>query len=167
MWTYVNSILHYYVNTQPSTGLNFINSIPDKALRKRSHPKLYRSFELTDQAKAEPYQRAIRATEYTKYDTTSQISLLPGCVKRDDKEIQDNFNQRSRNTESYNRKVIRDYKSQVACLPGSGMKEEQRVNHFKPTNRKRYESHDIFLTTTGNEDAVNTKDKSYNCFNIS
>ena len=47
------------------------------------------------------------------------------------------------------------------------MKEEQRVNHFKPTNRKRYESHDIFLTTTGNEDAVNTKDKSYNCFNIS
>ena len=93
---------------------------------------------------------------YKLYDNTTQIIHLPGGVKRTNKLINDdNSINPYRNTESYQTKVIRDYNSNISCLPGSKINEAVEKPLIK--NRK-FLSSDIFNANN---------DNSYNSFKVS
>ena len=97
-----------------------------------------------------------REVVYKLYDNTTQIVHLPGGVKRTNKLINDdNSANPSKHTESYQKKIIRDYNSNICCLPGSTMNEVVQKPLIK--NRK-------FLTS----DIFNSnQDNSYNYFKVS
>lgn len=103
---------------------------------------------------------------FKKYDNTSQIKYLPGCIKREQTEINDNYNPNKnpalKQTESFNTKVSRDYRSNVACLPGSVINDERNRNYLYQPNQKKYESQDIF-----NINYSNTARQPPNSFNVS
>ena len=132
--------------------------------RKPCNPKVYQSFELTDSAKPEPYHRMIKPALFKKYDNTSQISYLPGAIKRDQNEINDNYcnNPTTKTTESFNTKLYRDYRSNVACLPGSVINETRNQNYLCQPNIKKNESHDIFnINNYSTDTKANTFRRKY------
>jgi hypothetical protein len=91
------------------------------------------------------------------YDTTTQIVHLPGGVKRSNTLINDDgSNNPSKNNQSYHTKVLKDYNSNISCLPGSKINEDKERPLIK--NRKFLTS-DIFNTNSSNN--------SNNTFNIS
>jgi hypothetical protein len=94
---------------------------------------------------------------YKLYDTTTQIVHLPGGVKRSNTMINDdNSNNPYKNNESYHTKVLRDYNSNISCLPGSKINEDKQRPLIK--NRKFLMS-DIFNT--------NPPNNNYNTFKVS
>ena len=130
-----------------SSQFNYISDVNDTLPKRRPcNPKVYQSFQLSDQLKPAPYHRLIKPALFKKYDTTSQIKYLPGCIKRDNNEINDNINMSKKPTEkrreSYQSKVQHDYRSNVACLPGSAINEMKIEPKSKRTSVKNT-SHDI------------------------
>ena len=105
------------------------------------------------------------ATEFTKYENTSQISNLPGGIKRNACEIKDNYNPLRTNyctSESFSTKLYRDYNSNISCLPGRNKNEQRGEN---PTlvaqNMRKYMSNDIFNVNMNKINPTNT-----NNFNV-
>ena len=124
-----------------SSQFNYISDVNDTLPKRRPcNPKVYQSFQLSDQLKPAPYHRLIQPALFKKYDTTSQIKYLPGCIKRDNNEINDNINMSKKPTEkrreSYQSKVQHDYRSNVACLPGSAINEMKIEPKSKRTSVK-------------------------------
>lgn len=129
-----------------SDAFNYISNIPVRPRNKKTNPKVYKSFDLSDSAKPEPYRRSIKETTYKKYDTTSQISNLPGCIKRNQNEINDDKKPRIiSDSESHNLKMYRDYRSNISCLPGC-QKNEYKDNPHIRNSIQRYVENDIFNT---------------------
>ncbi len=81
---------------------------------------------------------------FKKYESTSQIASLPGCVKRASDDILDDkkYINRSSN-KSFCAKVVRDYKSNVACLPGKLIHEEA-MEKSRLVLAKKFENNNIF-----------------------
>jgi len=67
--------------------------------------------------------RNIRNVEYKKYDNTTQITNLPGGIKRKDIEITDDkqklLKKKDLSLKSFGYKMDKDYKSNISCLPGT------------------------------------------------
>lgn len=109
---------------------------------------------------------------HRKYVESSQINNIPGpaIMKRfetDKKSIEDRNNRvnnysgrinygnknlkrknsylcRNKDIESFQRKVFRDYNSNIACLPGVNINEKEKMRTLVATNSKRNESHITF-----------------------
>lgn len=140
------SRIHY---NNVSDSFNYMSNVPvPTPVRKRNNlisQRIYQSFDLSDSAKPEPYRRTIKETSYTKYETTSQINL-PGCVKRNQNEINDDSKPRIiPESESHNMKLIRDYRSNISCLPGCQKNDYQDIPHVRSI-ANRYAENDIFNT---------------------
>ena len=123
---------------------------------------------------------------HKKYVESSQINNIPGpaITKRfetDKKLIEDrnnNFNScsgrinyinknlkrknsyicRNKDIESFQRKVFRDYNSNIACLPGVNINEKEKMRTLVATNSKKNESHISF----GREENNNMNNKGFN-----
>jgi hypothetical protein len=102
---------------------------------------------------------------FKKYDNTTQIVSLPGGVKRHDVDIRDDtrsLHPPRINTQSYSTKILRDYKSNISCLPGSQL---NVANTERPLVRQqKNQSSDIFNINNNNS---NTNIQNYNSFKIS
>ena len=99
------------------------------------------------------YRPSTRSGEYSSYGKTTQIVNLPGGVKRNASDINDDGDvskMKSINKwdkPSYNTKVCKDYKSNVECLPGTGtlMVGNRDSNAKRRTiSNKKYDCNDIF-----------------------
>lgn len=104
-----------------------------------------------------------REVEFKRYDHTTQIVSLPGGVKRTHTEINDNAKEaKIKVHHSYNTKVIRDYNSNISCLPGSRINNlpERPVTH----NIRRYQSSDIFNIGTPSSTNYNSFNKKANTY---
>lgn len=148
---------------QESSNFNYISNVSNYPLRRPTDPRIYRSFVFSESNKPEPYHRVLMSTEYKKYDNTSQITNLPGAVKRVDSEINDNYkpNIIPDKSESHLRRITRDYNSNIACLPGSKINEEKQRNYYVCPMKIKYECNNIFGKTekdikNNNENTKNT-----------
>ena len=100
------------------------------------------------------YRPSTRSGEYSSYGKTTQIVNLPGGVKRNASDINDDGDVskikaiNKWDKPSYNTKVCKDYKSNVECLPGTGtiMVGIDRDNNTKrrTISNKKYDCNDIF-----------------------
>ena len=61
---------------------------------------------------------------------------------------------RNNDVESFQRKIIRDYNSNIACLPGVTINQKERTKTLVATNSKKNESH-IFLGIGNNNENIN------------
>ena len=131
--------------------------------RKTCDPRVFKSFSFANEFPEGPYHR-IRAETgyYKKYNDESQIANLPGGLKRDENEINDNYykiinqNQVPFTKESQQRKFLMDVHSNVDCLRGMSKIDNSEIKSINP---KKYESNNIF-SYDKNENTNNS------CFNI-
>ena len=112
---------------------------------------------------------------FKKYDNTTQIVSLPGGVKRHDVDIRDDtrsLHPPRVNTQSYSTKILRDYKSNISCLPGSQI----NVANSERTlvRQQKNQSSDIFNINSNNNNSKynnhsnsNTNMQNYNSFKVS
>ena len=84
-----------------------------------------------------------------RYAKTSQIVNLPGGPKRLGREIQDDDIKMNNYNHSKASKLIKDFKSNVACLPGP-VKNNDSVEKGKLMSDKRLEKSDIFFSMKSN-----------------
>lgn len=85
-----------------------------------------------------------------KYGATTQIMSLPGGIKRVEKEIKDDENNGFRKLNHANcSKLIKDFKSNIDCLPGKMINgaENQKL---RCTSALKYTTNDIFNKKTKN-----------------
>jgi hypothetical protein len=119
---------------------------------------------------------------HRKYVETSQISNIPGpdIVKRTESnsffeehkrmyfpyksnnvetnlERKSSYALRENDIESFQRKVFRDYNSNIACLPGVTINEKEKVRTLVATNSRKNESHIIFGIDDDKENYRNKK----------
>lgn len=110
-----------------------------------------------------------RETKYSDRLHKTQITTLPGCIKRGKYDIKDDKNFNVRNTESYLYKMEHDYTSQVHFGPLT--KEEEEIqNHFPIEQRyqgsyqRGVKDNDIFNLKMNNENkyayGYNNEDKN-------
>ena len=91
-------------------------------------------------------------TQFSRYKTTTQIYNLPGGIKRnineinDDKKLYDTKPFYKLEHPSYSIKVYDDYKSNVSCLPNTLTKynEKNVYNNKYLNNYRKFENNDIF-----------------------
>ena len=115
----------------------------------------------------DPYskKRQIKNSLFNHYKTTTQIINLPGGIKRNQKEINDDKStmdikpKTKLNYPSFSLKIKEDFKSNVSCLPNTMTKYYEIPKKIKPPNPKRYANNDIFLRKNMNH--------NYNYFNNS
>lgn len=123
---------------------------------------------------------------HRKYVETSQISNIPGpdIVKRtesnsffedhkrtyfpyksNNKQInlkrKSSYALRENDIESFQRKVFRDYNSNIACLPGVTINEKEKVRTLVATNSRKNESHISFGIDDDKENYRNNKKNNY------
>ena len=96
---------------------------------------------------------------FNKYDRTTQITSLPGGIKRQHHDIRDDSKPIIvKNHHAHKMKVNLDYNSNVSCLPGKNVNRTQEDKTYNQESRKHLVS-DIFNT--------NHQTTNYNSFNIS
>ena len=61
--------------------------------------------------------------------------------------------------ESFQRKIIRDYNSNIACLPGVTINQKERTKTLVATNSKKNESHFLLGINNENINVNNIKNK--------
>jgi len=89
--------------------------------------------------------------EFKKYDSTTQIVNLPGGFKRCQNDINDDKKPVIvKSNQSFSSKVVRDFNSNISCLPGNMINTEPSQKQ-RPVSSRRYENNDIF-----NRQPVNT-----------
>jgi len=111
--------------------------------------------------------KIIRKAEFKKYDSTTQIILLPGGLKRNLKEINDdNKPFIAKTSQSFNSKITKDYNSNIACLPGSKINTEP-IRKTRLISVKRYESNDIFKDKPVNVTQSYNNIHNFNSFKVS
>ena len=99
------------------------------------------------------FRRSTKACVYSRYNKTTQIINLPGGVKRNLNEINDDKRHYEKRPlirwdkpTSYSTKIFKDYKSNVACLPGSGTINVPDKEQRRPISTRRFQTNDIFNT---------------------
>lgn len=154
--THATSPTSYRFNTE-SNEFNYISNVDNKLPRKKSNPRLYKSSCFDFYSPCASSRRVLKPTLLDKYTKTTQIMNLPGGIKRNDDDINDDekrIRSMSGNTirESYRKRVINDHNSNVACLPGC------KINTVRSRGRryngKKNEDNNIFCI--GNKKDVNT-----------
>jgi hypothetical protein len=150
---------------------------------RRTNPKVYRSFSFekiynpntnennNDNYNEYAYRPSTRPAQFSSYNKTTQIVNLPGGVKRNINDINDDGdikNMRSLqkwDKPSHNTKIYKDYKSNVACLPGTGtITVLDKPVTKRAINQRRYDSNDIFNTrynSNNNNDYTGKTFKQY------
>ena len=98
--------------------------------------------------------RHIKETKYSDRLHKTQITTLPGCIKRGKYDIKDDKFYGMKNTESYLYKVEHDYNSNVLFGPLS--KEEEKVENYFPVEQ-RY--HGSYQRGVKDNDIFNLKDE--------
>lgn len=148
-----------------SPEFNYISNVNIKVPTKKSNPKLFSSSCFDKGDKDLPQTRTLyKPTLLEKYTKTTQIYSLPGGVKRNENEINDNGVQcksfcGNKSKESYQHKLLNDYNSNVACLPGCEI--NPIILRMRKFNGKKNEGNNIFNNTTTDVPIAN------NSFNIS
>lgn len=112
--------------TQNSKEFNYISNVYYNVKIRPISSNIKESYDFNHSNPNAPLKdkRQNKSTPYTSYSTTSQIFNLPGCVKRNEKDVMDDIeeikinNQRMRNRCSYKAKVQNDYYTNISCLPG-------------------------------------------------
>ena len=156
-----------YSSCSTHSNYNTITPYKDRMFdtkRRCANPNVYKSFSFekiynNSQAAAKDsgsineyvYKPSTKAGQYSSYGKTTQIVHLPGGVKRNVKDINDDGDiskLRAINKwdkPSYNTKVCKDYKSNVECLPGTGTVVVMNRDAKRRTiSHKRYDCSDIF-----------------------
>jgi len=146
----------------PGTFDSLINRTDNESsithCRKAPNKKVYKSSVLTEGADdGNRSRKVIGEGEFNVYNKTTQIVTLPGGVKRNSSEINDDNRNYEKNQESYNVKLRKDYSSKIACLPSTLKNDEPIVFRTKgaQNHSKRENTHNIFstyntVTTTNN-----------------
>ena len=134
-------------NTE-SPQFNYISKVDTKIPNKKANPKLFKSSILYNCPQEENItKREYKPTLFEKYTTTTQIYNLPGGVKRIGTELNDDVNKcrsfyDNKSKESYRKKVINNYNSNISCLPGS---EINNVSYsYRRYNGKKNEGNELF-----------------------
>lgn len=153
---------------QNSKEFGIISNVPLKRNAKPTiNPTFYSSYNITEPSMSTvENKRLLKPAYFKKYDNTTQISYLPGAVKRGSTEIKDDIksnNYPRENTYSFKEKVFREHNTNIACLPGCKVnKEERKVNLVAPNDIK-YRANDIFNV----DNARNYNNDFNNTFNVS
>lgn len=148
-----------------SPEFNYISNVNLKVPTKQSNPRLFSSSCFDKGDKDLPQTRTLyKPTLLEKYTKTTQIYSLPGGVKRNENEINDNSIQcrsfcGNKSKESYRHKLLNDYNSNVACLPGCEI--NPIIIRMRKFNGKKNQENNIFNNTTTNSSSID------NSFNIS
>ena len=159
--THASSPTTYRFNTE-SSEFNYISNVDNTLPRKKSNPRLYKSSCFDFYSPIASTRRVAKPTLLDKYTKTTQIMNLPGGVKRSTEDINDDekrIRSMSGNTmrESYQKRVINDHNSNVACLPGCTINTvSSRGRRF---NGKKNEEHNIFCIGNNRKDVNNTYQK--------
>jgi len=100
--------------------------------------------------KDDPEKRLLKRTYLSDYNNKTQITSLPGGVKRNEYEIKDNMNLRKKNNYSFYYKMLHDYDLNVNYDSPTPILQGYNVNKF-PVRERYYGSyqkgvinHDIF-----------------------
>ena len=108
------------------------------------------------------FKRQLASNDYHKlYVLNSQINTLPGPndMKRNEEEFYLSKNLLNKNefnsTISRERKVLQDYNSNVSCLPGCTINNQEKQKSLVRNNNKRNESH--IVLGIQNEENINKK----------
>ena len=129
--------------------------------RRCADPKMYKSFSFEqiynnndnsdNHVNEYVYRPSTRSGQYSSYGKTTQIVNLPGGVKRNANDINDEGDVskikaiNKWDKPSYNTKVCKDYKSNVECLPGTGtVVVVDRDTKRRTISHKKYDCNDIF-----------------------
>ena len=129
--------------------------------RRCADPKMYKSFSFEqiynnndnsdNHVNEYVYRPSTRSGQYSSYGKTTQIVNLPGGVKRNANDINDDGDVskikaiNKWDKPSYNTKVCKDYKSNVECLPGTGtVVVVDRDTKRRTISNKKYDCNDIF-----------------------
>lgn len=129
----------------------------DRKRRPENHYGNYNSFSFKDPPTNDTFRKGTKTTVFSRYNKTTQIINLPGGVKRNLNDINDD-KQRIDNRPcirwdkptSYTTKIFNDYKSSVVCLPGSGTVSVPEKQPTKPISTRRFQTNDIFNTAESN-----------------
>ena len=121
----------------------------------------------------DPYskKRQLKNGLFTYYKTTTQIINLPGGIKRNLKEINDDKSMMEIQPKnklihpSFNLKVQEDFKSNVSCLPNSMTKYYEPPKKVIPSNPRRFINNDIFLRNNNNFNYFNNSYSTGKKFN--
>ncbi|MCQ2816181.1 MAG: hypothetical protein MJ252_02835 [archaeon] len=147
-------------NTE-SNGFDLISKVEEKVKRSPTNPKVYKSNVGIDPNYIPPKQRRVRMpTQFDKYIRTSQITNLPGGVKRENTDINDNLSnneEKKNNSEWFRYKTVNDYQSNVACLPGSKINNDTPRKFILRTSTRKYQSNQIFDSNAHNLTEDNIK----------
>ncbi|MCQ2820926.1 MAG: hypothetical protein MJ252_27015 [archaeon] len=128
-----------YLNTEPSKPnrpfsrcnkeskpFSYISRVDNHLPLKKTNPRLYESHCFdhpgTEESKEDYSERqnTLRSTPFSDYSKTTQIYHLPGGVKRNQNEINDDKKERRLNkrSKSFQIKTEYDHKSNISCIPG-------------------------------------------------
>lgn len=113
-----------------SKEFGYISSIDIFKPKKKTNSKCYSSsvFDFTSKPRKPDFMQKNRST-FTKYNVTTQIENLPGCVKRQKTDINDDdcSFKRSRSYQSFQTKTKYDHNTNISCLPGCKINPEKRT----------------------------------------
>lgn len=156
-----------------SIDFNYISNIYNPIRRNPVNPKVYRSYDITNQNPIENQRREMKSACFKRYNTTTQISNLPGCIKRNSSEINDDQKPIVvPDNQSHHFKQYRDYRTNIDCLPGCPKNPPQKAD-MKRDRIKRLEHlvTDIFNVNTNSnmptEASITTINTHGNTFNVS
>lgn len=155
-----------------SKEFNYISNISNPMRRNPVNPKVYRSYDITNTNKPESQRREIKSVCFKKYDTTSQISNLPGCIKRNTNEINDDKKPIViPDNQSHHFKRFRDHRTNVYCLPGCTKNPPKTMQRNKLLKHEHLDT-DIFNVKSNTnmpptESSIKTINANGNTFNVS
>ena len=118
-----------------------INNIPGPDIMKRVEDKKNQNDNINNK-------------RYIKYYTKNYYN---NNTNRDTKKK--SYALRNNDIESFQRKVFRDYNSNIACLPGVTINEKEKDKTLVATNSKKNESHISFGISNNNENKNNIRNK--------
>lgn len=149
---------HFNRNSQ---DFDYISKVDYKVRRRPPSCSVKETFDFKSYNSNQGYnpklpKRQNRNTPFTNYSYTSQIYMLPGCVKRQEKEIYDDakeiksYENKVKNRVCYQAKLNNDYYTNIACLPGPPLNNDQRElkrcssSYYANRNISRMNESDIF-----------------------
>ena len=92
--------------------------------------------------------------KFIKYYSKNYYNNNPGNINNNPESRKKCYALRNNDIESFQRKIFRDYNSNVACLPGVTINEKEKTKTLVATNSKKNESH-ISLGNTNNNENIN------------
>ena len=171
--------LSYYSNkfNSNSVGPDFISNEPQKIkmqrksaaqiLKESAQPRkirqlksniLHKKYVESSQINNIPGPEIMKRYENNRKSAADRRALIP-CNRRNNNKNDLYLNKRKnsymgRNSdiESFQRKVFRDYNSNIACLPGVNLNEKEKMRTLVATNSRKNESHIHFGNDEENKD---------------